>query len=267
MKRIPWTPDFRIDAGPRNEIHLIRREAEGKDWQGACNQAMEKVLDTARKGNSFPKLGPERDEKFAILGAKFPIGIERSASSLFGIIAPGAHMTVYTRTLSGIKFWISQRNPNKSTYPGMFDNTVGGGVAAGETPFECLVREAGEEAGLPEEIVRRAACHAGTVTYLNIADHKTGGEPGVVVPGLLYVYDLEVDEDVVLEPVDGDIQAFYLMDEQRAKEEMARGQFKPNCALVLMDFFVRHGIITAENEPDYVEIVSRLHRKLPFPTR
>lgn len=262
---MPWTPDFRIDSSsPRKEIHLLRRK--GDDWRAACNQAIEQVLNTAREKNTFPNLGRKRDENFTIMGAKFPIGIERSASSLFGTIAQGAHMTVYTRTSSGIKFWISQRNPKKPTYPGMFDNTVGGGVAAGEIPFECLVREAGEEAALPEEIVRREACHAGTVTYLNIADHKAGGEPDVVVPGLLYVYDLEVSEDVVLKPVDDDIKAFYLMDEQQVKEHMARDQFKPNCALVLMDFFVRHGIITAENEPDYVEIVSRLHRKLPFPT-
>jgi hypothetical protein len=45
---------------------------------------------------------------------------------------------------------------------------------------------------------------------------------------------------------------------------MTRGEFKPSCAAVMMDFFVRHGFITAENEVDYVEIVSRLHRKLPF---
>ncbi len=47
---------------------------------------------------------------------------------------------------------------------------------------------------------------------------------------------------------------------------MALGEFKPNCALVLLDFFVRHGIVTAENEPDYIDIVSRLHRRVEFPT-
>lgn len=48
---------------------------------------------------------------------------------------------------------------------------------------------------------------------------------------------------------------------------MAEGQFKPNCAMVLLDFFVRHAILTPDNEADYAEIVSRLHRKLPFQTR
>jgi len=47
---------------------------------------------------------------------------------------------------------------------------------------------------------------------------------------------------------------------------MGEGAFKPNCALVVLEFLVRHGILTAENEPDYVEIVARLHRRLEFPT-
>jgi hypothetical protein len=36
--------------------------------------------------------------------------------------------------------------------------------------------------------------------------------------------------------------------------------------MVMVDFFVRHGLITAENEPDYLEISSRLHRRLEYPT-
>jgi hypothetical protein len=34
----------------------------------------------------------------------------------------------------------------------------------------------------------------------------------------------------------------------------------------LVDFLIRHGIITPENEPDFVEISMRLHRRLPFRT-
>jgi hypothetical protein len=32
-----------------------------------------------------------------------------------------------------------------------------------------------------------------------------------------------------------------------------------------MDFFIRHGILTKDNEKDYDEIVSRIHRELDFP--
>lgn len=36
---------------------------------------------------------------------------------------------------------------------------------------------------------------------------------------------------------------------------------------VLIDFFIRHGLLTPENEPDYIEIMARLHRRFEFPTR
>lgn len=50
------------------------------------------------------------------------------------------------------------------------------------------------------------------------------------------------------------------------KAALATSEFKTNSALVMIDFFIRHGIITAENEEHYAEIVARLHRKLPLPT-
>jgi hypothetical protein len=50
------------------------------------------------------------------------------------------------------------------------------------------------------------------------------------------------------------------------KEALSRGEFKPNCAIIMIDFFVRHGILTPENEPDYLEIVARLHRRMEHPT-
>jgi 8-oxo-dGTP pyrophosphatase MutT (NUDIX family) len=263
VEKMPWTSRFRVLPGAQ-EVYLLR--GDGEDWQASCSKAIDELLDLARQQGIFPKLGRKRDERFPVLGAKFDLSIERSAFSLFGIIGRGAHMTVFVRNSSGLKFWIPQRNPNKSTYPGMLDNAVAGGVAAGEMPFECIVREASEEAALPEKLVRRDARAAGTVTWFNISDEKAGGQPGLMNPGLLYVYDLEVSEGVMLKPVDNDVYAFHLMDTQQVVNAMIQGEFKPSSAMVMIDFFVRHGIITAENEVEYVEIVSRLHRKLPFPS-
>jgi hypothetical protein len=49
------------------------------------------------------------------------------------------------------------------------------------------------------------------------------------------------------------------------QENLALGKFKPNCALVLLDFFIRHGILTPDNEKDYLQIVGRVRTGLPFP--
>lgn len=62
---------------------------------------------------------------------------------------------------------------------------------------------------------------------------------------------------------------------------MRSGLFKPNCALVLIDFFIRHGIIAPDTEPgekeghshhrenahyfaDYMKIVTRLHGRFDY---
>lgn len=263
VRKMPWTADFQV-LPDRKEIRLKPKDKH--NGSSSCSQSIDKMLDTAREMGLFPKLGRKRDEQYSIMGARFPIGIERSASSLFGIIGQGVHMTVFTRTTSGIKFWIPERNHKKSTYPGMLDNAVAGGVAHGETSFECLVREAFEEAAIPEEFVREHANAAGTVTWFNVSDARAGGEPGLMNPGVLYVYDLEVAEGVTLKPVDNDVHAFRLMDAQQVKDAMMDRRFKPSSASVMMDFLIRHGFINAESEEDYAEICSRLHRKLPFPT-
>lgn len=270
VAKIPWTAAFQLIPSPRKEIHLLRRQSEGENWQDACSQALDDLLAIIRQKNIFPTLGRKRDEKTPIVGANFPLGIERSASGLFGIVGVGVHMTVYTRTKaeSGFitKFWIARRNLRKATYPGALDNAVAGGVDGTERPFECLVREAGEEAGMLESQVRGGARAAGTVTWFNISDERAGGVPGLMNPGVLYVYDLDVGAEVRFKTVDDDIEGFYLMDVQEVKDAMARGRFKPASANVMVDFFIRHGLITEEDEDEYTEIVSRLHRKLPLPT-
>jgi len=148
----------------------------------------------------------------------------------------------------------------------MLDNAVAGGIASGESPFESLVRECEEEASLPEALVRERVKACGTVTYFYIRGEKAGGETRLLQPECQYVYDLELPQDVIPKPGDDEVEEFYLWSVEEVKEAMARGEFKYNTAAITLDFFIRHGMLTAENEKDYIEIVSRLHRRLEFPT-
>jgi hypothetical protein len=58
-----------------------------------------------------------------------------------------------------------------------------------------------------------------------------------------------------------------LMSCEEVERRMLAGEFKTNVCAVIIDFLIRHGKITPENEPDYVEIGMRLRRRLPVPTR
>ncbi|KAI9667725.1 MAG: hypothetical protein M1821_000542 [Bathelium mastoideum] len=229
-----------------------------------------------RATGAFAVLKGWRDELYNVYGAQGELlfEIERAASPLFGVVTYGAHMTAYVRgdrSLQeqedrGIRIWVPRRARSKQTYGGMLDNTVAGGIAVGETPRECLVREAEEEASMQPELVKRAR-PVGIVSYYHVRDKRAGGEAGLLQPECQFVYDLELEEEdrLELKPSDNEVDEFTLMEVAKVKEAMARGEFKPNCALVLLDFFVRHGLLGFDNEDNYFEIVSRLHRRLEFP--
>ena len=46
--------------------------------------------------------------------------------------------------------------------------------------------------------------------------------------------------------------------------QLRQRAFKPNCALVLVDFFIRRGIVRPETEPDYVALLQGCHAAHPF---
>lgn len=223
-------------------------------------------LQETREATIFGVLDGWRDELYPVYGPgrQLLFSMERSAAALFGIVTYGVHMTAYTQSEGGIKIWTPRRSPTKQTYPNMLDNTVAGGLSTGEKPFDCLIRESMEEASIPADVVKNAK-PCGTMTYFYVRDERAGGEVGLCQPECQYVYDLVLPEDVIPKPGDNEAVDFQLMSLEEVKTAMAAGRFKPNCAMLLVDFFVRHGVITAENEPRYIEIVNRLHRRLEFP--
>ncbi|KAI0889792.1 NUDIX hydrolase domain-like protein [Annulohypoxylon maeteangense] len=224
-----------------------------------------------RENETFDILRGWRDEPWPVYGSdnkQVLYSVERSGTGLLGIMRYGVHMTGYVKdeTAShGMKILVAQRAATKSTYPNMLDNSVAGGLMTDENPFECIIREADEEADIPEELMRERAKFTGMDTYIYITDERAGGEAGQIYPETQWVYDIELPANFIPSPKDGEVAGFWLWTVDEVREKLAQGQFKPNCALILVDFFIRHNIITRENEPDYDEIIRRLHRKLPFP--
>jgi 8-oxo-dGTP pyrophosphatase MutT (NUDIX family) len=223
-----------------------------------------------REKQDFRVLCGWRDELYPVYGPKNEVlySIERSAAALFGLVTYGVHLTAYVRDAQasyGMKIWIPRRAAGKQTYGGMLDNTVAGGIAVGEEALQCLVREAEEEASLPKDLVEQVATSHGAVTYIYTRSEKATGETGLIQPECQYVYDLELPSDVIPKPNDSEVQEFYLWTVEEVQNHMAKGEFKPNCALLLLDFFIRHEILTSENEKDFEEIKSRIHRNLEFP--
>lgn len=264
VEKMPWTEHFLINHQIRSIRVNLPTGTSVEDYSSLCTAYFSELVKRAIDHATFPSLNGEHSEPFAIMGAKHPVSIERFAASLFGIVHRGAHMTAYTKSTDGYKIWVPRRSASLKAWPGALDSTVAGGVRAGESPFACIVHEASEEASLPEDLVRGETTPCGVLSYMS--QPKQGLATGLIVPVVLYTYDIELEHDVTPAPNDGEVEKFELLTVEQVMESMLQRKFKANSAMVMIDFFIRHGIITPETEADYIEIVARMHRNLPFPT-
>lgn len=218
----------------------------------ARTAAVDRALRALAADGVFPGW---RDEPYPV-GAGFrdaPLfEMERAAVPSFGVRAYGVHVNAFLRRPDGIHMWIARRARDKPTYPGMLDNAIAGGQPVGLGLMENVVKEAGEEAGVPPELARRAVA-VGAISYIC-------QEGETLKPDVMFNFDLELPEGFTPRNADGEIDSFMLMPASEVMRITERTrEFKFNCALVNIDFFVRHGLIPPEH-PDYLAIQQGLRR-------
>ena len=100
-----------------------------------------------------------RDERYAVrtaFDAPALFELERAAARYFGIHTYAAHVNGLVRAAGGVRMWLARRSATKSIDPGMLDNLVGGGIAAGATIEDTIVKESWEEAGIARHVAAQA---------------------------------------------------------------------------------------------------------------
>lgn len=162
--------------------------------------------------------------------------IDRGALPAFGIMSQGVHVNGLVRRADGLHIWVGIRSREKAVAPGQLDNIVAGGIPAGLSAEECLVKEAAEEASLPPTLAA-AARPAGRVSY--IMRNEEGLRRDV-----LHCYDLDIPEGVVPRPGDDEVERFELWPAARVIEAVRETDtVKFNVNLVLLDLFLREGLV------------------------
>lgn len=166
--------------------------------------------------------------------------MDRSATCLFGIRNYGVDINGYVRhpTL-GLCIWLQQRSDTKQTWPGKWDNMVGGGLSVGYGIEETAIKEAAEEASIPSDLVKNIVS-AGCVSFLFESDRG-------IFPNTEFVFDLELPVDFKPTNADGEVQAFELLPAKQCLEKVFMPEFKTTSCPVVIDFLIRHGFITPEN--------------------
>lgn len=203
----------------------------------------------------------------ALRGEMFPVKNAWCAPELFqadrfmvpflGMKAYGVHLNGYVRHGDGsMSLWIGRRAADKAVAPNKLDNIVAGGQPSGLSLRDNLCKEAAEEAAMPQDLAVRAVS-AGAITYTMEAERG-------LKPDTMYVHDLELPEDFVPINTDGELAEFVMMP---VEDVLARvrdtDDFKFNVNLVIIDFALRHGLITPDDEPAYEALLKGLRGTHP----
>ncbi|KAL4423749.1 hypothetical protein ABPG75_001050 [Micractinium tetrahymenae] len=178
--------------------------------------------------------------------------IERAAAPHFGIKAYGVHINGYVTLPDGSKeLWVAKRSSTKPTWPGKLDHIAAGGQPHGLSCMENVVKECEEEASIPPELAARAR-PVGAVSYTSL-------QPAGLKRDVLFCFDLELPEDFVPKPLDGEVECFMRVSMPRLCELLTseEGLWKENCTLVIMHWLSRHGYLTPDQK-GYLELLSRL---------
>ena len=161
--------------------------------------------------------------------------VDRGALPVLGVLAAGVHVNGLVRRADGPHVWVARRAATKALDPGRLDHMVAGGVSAGMTPRETVVKEAAEEAGVPAALAEGAE-EVGLVCYAM-------ERPEGLRRDWLVCYDLTLPEDFVPVATDGEVAGFELWPVARALERVRDSDdFKFNVNLVLIDLFRRLGL-------------------------
>ncbi len=180
--------------------------------------------------------------------------LDRAAAPYFGIRAFGQHMNGYVREGGTLKLWLGRRSNDRIYYPGSLDNLVAGGLPATIGLDENLAKECWEEAGIGGELAAQARA-VGAITY-NLETEKG------LKPDTLYCYDLELPDTFKPRCTDGEVAGFELLPIQDVMEIVFESDdFKLNCNLVVIDFFIRHGYLAPDHD-EFHALITGLHPHL-----
>ena len=180
--------------------------------------------------------------------------VDRAAAAYFGVRSFGQHLNGFVRRPDGMHMWIGRRARDRLLFPGALDNMVAGGLPHSLGLEENLVKECGEEAGVPEALAGKAV-PVGAVSYNRVAERGFRRD-------VLYCYDLELPDGFVPVNTDGEVEEFMLLPLAKVAEIVREtDDFKLNCNLVVIDFLIRHGWMDPQSR-EYLALVQGLRQPL-----
>jgi hypothetical protein len=184
------------------------------------------------------------------LGAPVQMRIDRAWLESFGVTSYGVHVNGYVEGKHGPELWIGVRSKKRDVAPGKLDNMIAGALPVGLTIEENMIKESAEEASVPEDLAR-------TAVPVSAISYMFSSEKGLR-RDILFIYDLKLPADFEPENSDGEVSGFVRWPARQALRVVEEtDEFKFNVNLVIIDFAIRHGLITPDR-PDYMKLIRSL---------
>ena len=215
------------------------------------------LLQVARTLAAEGQLTAWRNERYAVavqFGASPLFLLERAAARFFGIRTYAAHVNGLVGRGEQTAMWIARRSPGKAIDPGLLDNLVGGGIAAGAGVRQTVIKEAWEEAGLPAAL----ALHARATG----AVHLCREQPDGLQHETIFVHDLLLPPDFIPTGQDGEVVDHRLVPLVEAARLIANAEgadvVTADASLVILDCLIRRGMI-APDAPEFMALDALRH--------
>jgi len=200
-----------------------------------------------------------RDERYAVAASPNEtalFAIERAAARYFGVHTFAAHANGIIADGAGWRMWLARRSPTKPIDPGLLDNLVGGGIAAGTSVQATIVRESWEEAGIEADRARLAKS-AGAV-------HICRDQPDGLQRETIYVHDLWLPADFAPTNRDGEAVEHHLSSPDEVLAVIVTDDVTADASLVIVDFLLRHGHVLA-HDPSFAALEELRRRSTASP--
>lgn len=229
------------------------------------NSELEQVIDIWRRGGHYSCLADGagvRVETRDLFGTKTNFEIDSGAAEIFGIMTFSLGVVGFQRIGEDRRAWIvyvGKRSSVAVHSPAKLQNLVNVDLPAGCTGRESLAEKTYEAISLqPEHFKNLRSC--------GIICHSKS-TPSGILRRCVHVYELDLTDSPgftpqVASPV---VEKIEKVPVKLALDQILGGLFDPTHALVILDFAVRHGILTPDNEENYYEVVRGLRSDIPKP--
>ena len=167
--------------------------------------------------------------------------IERGLLRPLGLRLESVQACVWSQRADGPWLWVARRAAHKPVDPGRLDALVAGGIADFDTPWDTLMRECAEEAGMPPALAGRAQ----PAGQLELEQPLVDEGLAVLHRERVWLHSLEVPDDFVPVNRDGEHEAIWAMRPEEVLASIQAGHWTADGGQATLDLIARQGWLVA----------------------